>query len=237
MHCISWDSESCDWNENKYVRRNAVSLWNPSCGFRTDLHFADVPNEPILRYGHNWPQCQWLFTIWYPQSKQKWRNSDQRAICNRTSRIAARCAVVCHRGVSVGSDGAITPGRKCVYLIQHVSWGLSKVHSNAPHCIVPKFSSQWSLCAIGLFIHLHKYSCNVSQVLHFSPLIALEYLLITGVLPLQWRNVWQSVKSTNAFVKFLLWCLIQNLWIPYWDRLWYRPRMNLSLFVIWATSI
>ena len=23
-----------------------------ACGFRTDLHFADVRNEPILTYGH-----------------------------------------------------------------------------------------------------------------------------------------------------------------------------------------
>jgi len=28
-----------------------------ACGFRTDFHFADVPNEPIPTYGHSWPQC------------------------------------------------------------------------------------------------------------------------------------------------------------------------------------
>ena len=26
------------------------------CGFRTDLHFVDVPNQSILTYGHSWPQ-------------------------------------------------------------------------------------------------------------------------------------------------------------------------------------
>ena len=25
------------------------------CGFRTDLDFSDVPNEPIPMYGHSWP--------------------------------------------------------------------------------------------------------------------------------------------------------------------------------------
>ena len=49
-------SESCDCNEDEYDRRNALCLWNPACGFRTDLHFADVPNEPIPTYGHSWPQ-------------------------------------------------------------------------------------------------------------------------------------------------------------------------------------
>jgi len=56
MHAILWGSESCDGNKAEYDRRNALCLYNPVCGFRTDLHFAYVPNEPIPTYGHSWPQ-------------------------------------------------------------------------------------------------------------------------------------------------------------------------------------
>jgi len=58
MHAILWCSESCDSNKDEYDRRNALCLWNLASGFRTDIHFADVPNEPIPMYGHSWPQRQ-----------------------------------------------------------------------------------------------------------------------------------------------------------------------------------
>ena len=40
------------------------------------------------------------------QSKKKWRNGDQRAICNATRGIDAGRRVIRHRGVSDGTDGA-----------------------------------------------------------------------------------------------------------------------------------
>jgi len=48
------------------------------------------------------PQC--VFTIGYRQSEQKRRNRDWRAICTATRCIGAGRRVVCHRGVSDGSD-------------------------------------------------------------------------------------------------------------------------------------
>jgi len=106
MHAILWDSESCDFNKDKYDTRNALCLWNPACGFRTDLHFANVPNEPIPTYGHSWPPPQCSFTMDYRGSGKKQRNWNLRPICNPTRCISAGRGVVCHRGVSDGSDGA-----------------------------------------------------------------------------------------------------------------------------------
>jgi len=55
MHAILWDSESCDWNKDEYDERNALCLRNTACGFWSDWHIADVPNEPIPMYDHSWP--------------------------------------------------------------------------------------------------------------------------------------------------------------------------------------
>jgi len=56
MHAILLGSESCDCNKDEYDRRNALCLWNTACGFRTDMHFADVLNDPIPTHGRSWPQ-------------------------------------------------------------------------------------------------------------------------------------------------------------------------------------
>ena len=58
-------------------------------------------------------------TIGYRQREKKRRNRDWRAIFNATRRIGAGHGLVCHRGVSDGSDGAIPPGRKCFLLMKY----------------------------------------------------------------------------------------------------------------------
>jgi hypothetical protein len=45
----------------------------------------------------------------------------------------------------------------------------------------------------------------------------------------------QSLKSEYSPSKFLPACLIQTLWISHCRRLWSLPKMNISLFAIWAT--
>jgi len=50
------------------------------------------------------PEC--LFKIGDQQSEKKLRNCDRRVICNATRGIDAGRGVICHRGVSDGSDGA-----------------------------------------------------------------------------------------------------------------------------------
>jgi len=59
-------------------------------------------------------QCS--FTRGYRQCEKKRRNCDPRAIRNAMRRIGARCRVVCHWGVSDGSDGARTLSRS------HSAW-------------------------------------------------------------------------------------------------------------------
>jgi len=56
MYAILWCSESCDCNKDDYERRNALSLWNPLCGFWTDWDFSDEMNELIPMNGHSWLQ-------------------------------------------------------------------------------------------------------------------------------------------------------------------------------------
>jgi len=46
-----------------------------------------------------------------------------------------------------------------------------------------------------------------------------------------------SFESDYLAVKFQLPCWIQKLWTPHCSRLWSRPNMNVSLFVIWATLL
>jgi len=106
MHAILWGSESCDCNKDEYDIQNALCLWNPACGFRTDLHFANVPNKPIPTYRHSWPLPQCSFAMEYRESGKKRRNWNRRPICNPTRCICAGRWVVCHRGVSDGTDGA-----------------------------------------------------------------------------------------------------------------------------------
>jgi len=53
--------------------------------------------------------------------------------------------------------------------------GLSTLHSNELHCIVPKFSLMWSVFSICPCIQLHKYACNVSQIWLFL-LLTLELI-------------------------------------------------------------
>jgi len=48
---------------------------------------------------------QFSFTVVY-RSREKWHHCDRRAICNVTRGIGAGRRVICHQGVSEGSDGA-----------------------------------------------------------------------------------------------------------------------------------
>jgi len=45
----------------------------------------------------------------------------------------------------------------------------------------------------------------------------------------------QSFEADQPAVWLLPPCRIQNLWTSHCSRLWSLPKMNLSLFVIWAT--
>jgi len=45
----------------------------------------------------------------------------------------------------------------------------------------------------------------------------------------------QSLKSKYLAFHFLPPCRIHNLWTPHCSRLWSLPKLNASLFVVWAT--
>ena len=81
-YTILGGSESSDSNKDEYDRRNALCVWNSACGFRTDIHFADVPNEPIPTYGHSWTQ---------PHGDNLQQDTD-RAIRNDETAIGGRYA-------------------------------------------------------------------------------------------------------------------------------------------------
>ena len=56
------------------------------------------------------PECS--FKIGERQSGKKWQNGDRRVICDPTRGVDTGRGVICHRGVSDGSDRAISPGQK-----------------------------------------------------------------------------------------------------------------------------
>jgi len=116
------------------------------CGFRTDLHFADVEwtwgeiltaspialqsrckcvlNEPIVTYGHSWPQCQ---SVCLKQETNRGRRTWETAIRRRyaTRRVVLMpCTEDSATGVSLTAltehvqfHAAIPPRRKCFLLM------------------------------------------------------------------------------------------------------------------------
>jgi len=127
MHAIIWGSESWESNKDEYDRRNALCLWNPACSFRTDLHFADVPNERIPMYGHSWPQHHSARL----QQDTDWATRHGGTVIGGryvTWRIRlAPGAEESATGVTltaltelVDTEGAIPPGQKC-YLLMNLS--------------------------------------------------------------------------------------------------------------------
>jgi hypothetical protein len=90
------------------------SLFARFCGsvkLRGSLCIA-IPMQACTQWTHSnvWsqlattPEC--FFKVGGRQSEKKRRNGDRKAICNSTHGIDAGCGVICHRGVSDGSDGA-----------------------------------------------------------------------------------------------------------------------------------
>jgi len=59
---------------------------------------------------------------------------------------------------------------------QRFLWGLCKLHCNQLPCTVTESSPTCSVCSNFSIIHLHKYACNVSQILFFGLKLWSQYL-------------------------------------------------------------
>jgi len=111
-----------------------VGRRNTRRDFCSITHRIAIPIQARTQWTHSdvWSQLattpEWSFKIGDRQNKKKRWNSGQRAIWNATHWIDAGRGVICHRGVSDGSDraihsdGAIPPGRKCCLLTMQQVW-------------------------------------------------------------------------------------------------------------------
>jgi hypothetical protein len=55
-HCTAPGGTGSIWKYLKALVKATGMSGRFVCGFRTDLHFADIPTESIPMYDHSWPQ-------------------------------------------------------------------------------------------------------------------------------------------------------------------------------------
>jgi len=88
----------------------AIPSYNAMMSFYSGVYIA-IPMQACTEWTHSdvWSQLattiECLFKIWDRWSEKKHRNGDRRAVCNATRGIDDGRGVICHRGVSDGSDG------------------------------------------------------------------------------------------------------------------------------------
>jgi hypothetical protein len=110
-----------------------------------------VPNEPIPTYGHNWPSTpECSFKIGDRQSEKKQILSDRRAICDTTHGIEAGRGVICHQGVSDGSDGA------------HPLWQSHSARMEKKFCWCSKLTPLQPPSSQNLGLHIYLHSCSIT---------------------------------------------------------------------------
>jgi len=116
-------------------------------------------------------------------------------------------------------------------------WALSELYINELYHIVTELSLIRSVFSICLCIQLHKYACIVSQIWFFWFNVTLESIFKTPECALRCLYFRQTFESDYPASQFLPPCPIQNLWTPHCSRLWPLPKIDVSLFVIWASLL